>query len=193
MRGTNNGGIGFITGGALHVQDTVIRKVTEGIRFAPTSGNPELYVGDTVITDAAASASVYVQPMGSAGARVLLERVRVERNSNFGILFQGGFTSGLIKGTVRNSVAAGAGIAALESGSGTITLMIDRSAAVNYVGGTGILASGAGTNIQIGDSTVTGNLLGLSATDGAAIQSYGNNKVDGNGSNGAPTSTINLK
>jgi hypothetical protein len=61
---------------------------------------------------------------------------------------------------VRNSVAAGTGIAALESGSGTITLMIDRAAAVNYVGGTGILASGAGTTIQIGDSTVTGNLLG---------------------------------
>lgn len=193
MRSTNNAGIIFTSGAALHVQDSVIRKSTDGIRFAPVAGNPELYVADTLVADAAASASVYVQPQGSAGARVLLERVRVERNSNFGILFQGGFTTGSITGTVRDSVAAGTGIAALEGGSGTTTVMVDRTAAVNYTTGTGILASGAGATIRIGDSTVTGNSTGLSASGGGVIDSYGTNKVDGNGSDGAPTNTITMK
>jgi hypothetical protein len=195
MRGTNNMGISFAAGGALHVHDSVIRRVTDGIRFAPTSGNPELYVADTLIADAGASANVYVQPMGSAGAKVVLDRVRVERGSNFGILFQGGFTSGSITGTVRDSVSAGtpAGISALESGGGTITVMVDRSAAVNNVSGTGILASGAGATIRIGDSTVSGNNTGLDASGGGVIESYGTNKVNGNNSDGAPTSTIAMK
>ena len=58
MRGTNNIGIVFTSGAALQVHDTVIRKCTDGIRFQPASGNPELYVVDTVIADAGASASV---------------------------------------------------------------------------------------------------------------------------------------
>jgi hypothetical protein len=120
MRGSANIGVSFVTGGALHVHDTVIRKSTDGIRFAPTGGSPELYVADSVIADCGASASIYVQPMGSAGAKVTIERVRVEKNSNFGILFTGAFTTGSIIGTVRDTVSAGtpAGISALESGAG---------------------------------------------------------------------------
>src|SRR6476619_4075281 len=39
MRGTNNNGITFLSGKALHVQDTTIRKtIANGILFAPASG-----------------------------------------------------------------------------------------------------------------------------------------------------------
>jgi hypothetical protein len=195
MRGTANMGVSFVSGGALHVHDTVIRRSSDGIRFAPSAGSPELYVADTVIADCAASANIYVQPTASAGAKVTIERVRVEKGSNFGILFTGAFTSGSIIGTVRDTVSAGtpAGISAMENGAGSIVVMVDRSAAINSAGGTGILASGAGATIRIGDSTVTGNLTGLSVDGGGAIESYGTNKVNGNGTDGAPTSTIAMK
>ena len=40
MRGTANDGIGFVSGGALHVQNCVIRKAENGILFLPASGTP---------------------------------------------------------------------------------------------------------------------------------------------------------
>ena len=192
MRATANIGVSFVTGGALHVHDSVIRKSTVGIGFSPSSGSPELYVADSVIANAANN-GILVAPTGAAGATVLLDRVRVENGVDNGILFIGNSTSGSIRATVRDSVTAGnfdPGIFANESMPGATTVMIDRSAVVNN--GTGIVARGEAA-IRIGDSTVTGNGTGLSTADNGSIVSYGTNKMDGNGTDGAPTSTIAMK
>jgi hypothetical protein len=191
LHGTANDGISFVSGAALHIQDSVIRGSANGIKFAPAAGNRELYVADSVVADATAF-GIFVVPTGSAGAKVMLDRVRVENASGNGMEFQGSSTTGAITATVRDSVTAGgssAGIRALDDNSGTTNVMVDRSAAVNNF--TGIFSFGAGATIRIGDSTVTGNGTGLSAVN--AILSYGTNKVDGNGSDGAPTSTIAMK
>jgi hypothetical protein len=42
--------------------------------------------------------------------------------------------------------------------------------------------------VRLGNSTVTDNVTGLNAAGGQII-SYGNNRVAGNTTNGAPTST----
>ena len=141
MRGTANDGIGFVSGGALHVQNCVIRKAANGILFLPASGTPELYVADTVIANATSNA-IIVQPNGSVGAKVMLDRVRVENGSDNGIIFEGSVTTGSISATVRDSVVAGnggPGIFANGGAPGTTTVMIDRSAVVNN--STGIVAA----------------------------------------------------
>jgi hypothetical protein len=43
--------------------------------------------------------------------------------------------------------------------------------------------------VTIADSTITGNGTGLAA-EGGAIASFGNNRIAGNGTDGAPTTTI---
>jgi len=197
MRSTNNNGITFLSGKALHVQDTTIRKtIANGILFAPASGTSELYVSDSVIANAGPSAGIYVQPSGSGSARVMLERVRVEKGSAPGMLFTGSFTTGTVAATVRDSVADGnsVGIMATDSGGGSVSVMIDRSAAVNN-SGTGVVAIGSNTLIRIGDSTVTGNGTGLETNTSGAMASYGTNKVDGNTTDvlNAPSSTIPMK
>jgi hypothetical protein len=188
LLGTNNIGINFVSGGALHVHDSVIRKATDGIRFAPASGTSELYVADSMIANTSLN-GIEVNPTGSGGAKVVLDRVRVENSADAGIRFSGLSTTGSITATVRDSVSAGnAGFSILagEASSGTTTVMIDRSAAVNN--GTGIFASGAGATIRIGDSTVSGNNVnGLQTFNSGVIDSYGTNKVNGNGNDGAPT------
>jgi len=192
LRGTANIGISFVSGAALHVHNSVIRRSSDGIRFAPASGTSKLYVADSVIADNSGF-GILVFPSGSGGAKVVLDRVR-ENTSGTGINFFGDLTTGSITATVRDSVAAGnlgLGISAFESGSGTTVVTVDRSAAVNN--GTGIFADGAGATIRIGDSTVTGNNIGLSTSTGGVIDSYGTNKVNGNGSDGAPTNTIAMK
>jgi hypothetical protein len=192
LRGTNNIGISFLSGAALHVHNSVIRGTTDGISFVPASGTSELTVTDSVIENSS-SRGIRVEPSGSGGAKVALDRVRVENApfSSFGIIFSGVSTTGIINGTVRDSVSAGnaiIGIVASESGSGTTNVMIDRSASVDNT--TGIQASSAGATIQIGDSTVTGNGTGLKPFSGGVINSYGTNKVNRNGTDGSPTNTI---
>ena len=194
LRGTNNIGINFLSGAALHVYNSVIRRTAEGIHFAPASGTSELHVTDSVIADTSED-GIQVQPGVSGSALAVLDRVRVENASGFGIKFSGGFTTGSVTATVRDSVSAGstdAGVLAEEAGSGTTAVMIDRIAAVNNT--RGIYTFGAAATIRIGDSTVTGNSIGLDAvTGGGTIISYGTNKVNGNGFEGVPTSTITMK
>jgi len=191
MRGTANHGISFVSGGALHIHDCVIRRTEDGIRFAPIAGTPELYVTDTIVADAGQSANIYVQPIEFAGARVVLDRVRVENGSNAGIVFTGSFTSGTTTATVRDSVSSGSpiGIWAHEP-EGTVNVMVDRTALVNN--NTGVLSQGADAVIRIGDSTVTGNGTGLQPS-GGLIFSYGTNKINGNGTDGDPSFTIDMK
>ena len=192
LQGSGNIGISFLSGAALHVHNSVIRGSTDGIRFAPASGNSELYLADSVIATSS-SRGVRVEPSGSAGAKVVLDRVRVENApfSSFGIIISGFSTSGSIKATVRETVTAGnatIGIVASEDGSGTTTVMIDRSASVDNT--TGIQATNAGATILIGDSTVTRNTTGLKPFSGGVINSYGTNKVAGNTNDGAATNII---
>jgi hypothetical protein len=195
LRGTANIGISFLSGAALHVHSSVIRGTTDGISFVPASGASELYVADSVIVGSSLR-GIRVEPSGNAGAKAVLDRVRVENApfSSFGIIVSGFSTGGSITATVRDSVAAGnamIGIVASEGGSGTTNVMIDRSASVDNT--TGVQATGAGTTILIGDSTVTRNGTGLKPFSGGVINSYGTNKVDGNTSDGAATNIIPMR
>lgn len=187
LHGTANTGISFVSGAALHVQNCVIRRSINGIGFFPASGTSELTVADSAIADTSLY-GILVRPTGNGGAKVVLDRVRVE-NAGAGIVFTGSSTSGSITATVRDSVAAGsntgAGIFASEGGSGTTVVMIDRTASVNNFDG--IAAVGAGAIIRIGDSTVSGNATGLNPVSGGTIESFGTNKVRGNTTDGAPT------
>ncbi len=129
LRGSISDGIAFVSGAALHVQNCVIRKAANGIGFSPASGNHELYVADSVISDN--KDGIFVQPNGSAGAILVLERIRVENSAFHGIALDGTFTTGSIAATVRDSVTDGnalQGIDAFDGGGGTTQVMVDRSA-----------------------------------------------------------------
>ncbi len=196
LRGSSTDvGISFTSGAALHLHDSVIRNARDGIRFTPAAGTGELYVVDSVIAKIL-QFGVFVEPTGSANAKAVLDRVRVENGANDGIDFSGFASTGTVTGTVRDSVSSGNSATGIGAFEGTINVMIDRSAMVNNA--TGVVASGAGVTIRMGDTTVTGNATGLATFSGAAIASYETNKVNGNGTptvpnDGAPTSVIAMK
>jgi hypothetical protein len=190
-RGTANDAISFVSGAALHVRNCTIRRAQVGIRFAP-AGTSELYVADSVITDTSLD-GLFIHPSGSGGAKVMVDRVRAENATGNGFEFSGSNTTGQITATVRDSVAAGNaanGIVAFDGdGSGATKVMIDHTAAVNNTN-SGVVSVNAGATIRIGDSTVTGNGTGLNAAAGAVLESYGTNKVDGNGTDVSGATTI---
>jgi len=69
--------------------------------------------------------------------------------------------------------------------------MVEHTKSVNN--GVGVASLSATATVLISNSTVTGNIGGLSFANGGVLGSYGNNVVDRNGTNGAPSATFTLK
>lgn len=95
---------------------------------------------------------------------------------------------------MRDSIASGGlgtGISANDAGGGTTFLMVDRGVSANNFHGVGVGA--ANSTMWIGDSTITGNAGNGFVSSGGASASYGTNKVNGNGADGAATTSAAMK
>ena len=190
LRGGANHGISFVSGGALHVHDCVIRGVDNGIEFTPASGFIELSVSNSVIANYG-DTGINIFPTGTARVKARLDRVQMENAQFHGLGVRGDSTTAAVTVVVRDSVmdgGAGTGISVVENGVGTTTVMIERSTIMHYVHG--IASSGAGATVRIGDSTVTANGSFGFFNGSGAIVSYETNRVNGNGNDGAATSTV---
>jgi parallel beta helix pectate lyase-like protein len=174
MMGLNNDGIEFKSGGALHVKNCVVRNGRAGVAVRTPSGNPEIYISDTVFFHM--DNGLMVSPTGSA--KVVIERARAEGGTT-GFWLNGAASSGAITATIRDSIATGnaqVGILTEDDGSGSTTVMIDHVVAANNQIGIRI---GTGSTARFGNSTVAGNSVGVHG-NGGTMESYGTNKVDGN-------------
>jgi hypothetical protein len=180
--GANIGSVGiqFNSGRSLTIQKSFVRNFTNsGISFAP-SGSSTLFISDTVVTN----------------------------NASNGILVSGG--SSAVNGALSRVIASGNGVGILASGSGVNLAVTDTVTSNNTYGigatsstvmvrnlmasnnSIGISAQTGGT-VRVGQSTITGNGTGWQATTGGLVQSYGNNNVDGNTTDGTATTTLALE
>lgn len=203
--GTSTGlnGVRFIAGSALHIQNCIIRNFRgtapdgSGIQFIPSAGAAELYVTDSSISfngNSASNGGIQIKPTGSGSANVVLTRTSVENNGT-GIITDASATSGQLTIMIRDSQTVGntnAGLFSTKPGSASIRIMMDRSLAGNNA--TGIVSDGSGSVVVITGSTISGNNVGLSATNGGSIISYVNNFVAANlTSDGSTTGTLTPK
>ena len=200
--GTGGNGIRFLAGAALHVQNCVIRGFGSatvgaglGINFAPSAAS-ELYVNDTLVSSNGTGSNgggILIKPTGSGSAKVSLNNV-VMQNNVYGFQANGTGSTGGIRVSIVGSEASGnsfAGMTATTPGGGAvITMMIDRSAALNN-GTNGVASDGAASTVRIGSSTVSGNLTGFVFNNSGVLASFGNNKVLGNTSDGAASTSAN--
>lgn len=83
-----------------------------------------------------------------------------------------------------NGSVSGGGISVQPTGSGRATVFIIDST-INNNGGRGVFASGAGADVHVIGTRILGNSTGIAAAEGAKITSYGDNIVQGNGSDGS--------
>ena len=132
-------GVRFVSGGALHLEDMVIRRFNAqnsfGVSFAPT-GDSKLYIRNSTIAD----------------------------NGN-------------------GQSGGGIGIAPEKGGKATVFVI---GSTISNNAGTGISAAGP-TTVYLSSTAVIGNATGLS---GAKINSYGDNILAGNGSDGAFSAVV---
>jgi hypothetical protein len=184
--GTGLNGIRFLAGGTLHVERCTINSFTQaGISFVP-SGASRLYVQDSIVrnnnpTGGGSFAGIFLNPAVGGSAEASLDGVVLLRN------FHGLRLLGNARATARNCTASGhGGTGFLVAPNGQLNL--DGCEASNNANG--VRADGAGAVARLANAIVTNNTNGLLAASGGAIQSFGNNRIAGNATNGAPTSTI---
>jgi hypothetical protein len=193
--GTGIKGVRYVAGGALHIQNSVIQKFqganSAGISFAPNLAGNLVVSNTTIIANGqpGVGGGIEIVPTGSANSKVTLENVQVEGNANAGIrLDMASATAGAVSLLVADShiVAGQVGINVNAPGAGVATVMLLRSEIANNFGAA-LTASGASATVRVTDSVITGNQSGVSASGGATISSYGDNRLDANPPFGTPT------
>ena len=196
--GTN--GIVFNSGGPLTIRDCVIRRNTgsgttgHGLRFKPT-GAGKLAISDSVF-ESNTSSGIHIDPTGSGDVKAVLDHIEANSNSDGVLVGSSGKTSGSVKVSVSDSVAAFNSTAGFDVFSNTTipaTITLMRSVAANngiglHVNG----GSGSQLRIRVGESMVTDNGFGFLVPFLGQVLSYGTNQIDGNGSGDDFTSNIPL-
>ena len=190
--GVGQYGIVFNSGQSLTVENCVIRHVTSsGINFVSTTATSALTVSNSLVADNGIN-GILLGPTGSATA--VFNRVEVNNNGEHGILVDGEFSAGTntINATVSDSVAAGNNVgfeARSPTSAAPTSVMVFHSVAANNTSG-GVSPNGTAATLRLANSTVTGNANGWLVQSGGVVASYGDNYIDGNGSNTGSLTSI---
>jgi hypothetical protein len=195
-------GVRFIGQGTLHIEDTVIRRFNAansfGISAQPT-GAARLVLNNVTIANnggAASGGGMLVQPTGAGSVQVLVENTRIVDNVNIGfrVIVSAGTGAPGVTGLLDNVTVArtngGDGIQAVAAaGAPPARLMIVNSN-VTANSSRGITADGSSASMRVAHTSITTNGTGVQAVNSAVINTYGNNRNDGNGADGAFTLPI---
>jgi hypothetical protein len=178
-------GILFNVGGTLVVENSVIAGfATAGIYQAADGSN-------LIVNNCEFRNNVNGVVNQSAGSNTVIENSRFESNGNDGVLVN----NGPANVSIRNSVVANnnGGVAAISFNSyQPVLIVVDTCTIAHNTEGTHAETAGAGSAIiVVTNSTIDHNTSGMFLLGaGAAIQSYGNNRVTGNATNSTFSGTV---
>ena len=179
--GTGLNGIRIIAGLRVKVQNSRIYGfVRNGVDFESSTNNAKLVVADTRIHDNGGN-GVLVAPAVANTGTATLRRVTSEDNA-----------CGVVASRFSPDAAFNFGVncGVTNAGNTATAIVNDFHSAFNDNSVFGVLSRGSTAFNRISDNEVTGNFQGLTALDGGQIISWKNNFVDGNNTNGGPTTTI---
>jgi hypothetical protein len=158
-------GINFLAGLRLIVENCTVQNFSQnGIAIAPSNSAATFISNSTLKVNAT---GIGVSTANSAGAlSVMVSNTRVTNGS-------------------------GAGISAtVPAGKPGIGVFLDH--VISEFNITGILASGSGATIVVGNSVVQGNGSGVVQATGGSVSSFKTNEINGNGVDGTPLPVIGL-
>jgi hypothetical protein len=178
--------VGFPSGSVTVENCTVQGYTGAGIGFTPSSGRGLLQVSNSQVINNGFGISV--APASGQIASVTLNGVEVAGNGNNGVSLAG---PGVVAGTMRDSLVASNAVDGVQSTASQVFFTVEESSIIANLS-SGIHTTSAGSNLNVTASTVSANGTGIKATSGSIV-SFGNNTLNGNGSDGAFTSTASLK
>jgi len=178
--GVGQFGIQFNTGKSLTIESSIIRNLTtDGIDFNP-SASSTLSVSDTVLAEIG-NHGILVSPTGSGAVTATFNRVQAQNGGGTAFFILGSGSTGTIKANAADSVAINfvdTGFR-VDASTALSQFTVVRSLASN--GSRGVRSAGPTATVRLGQSTVTGNGVGLEINPGGAvIQSYADNNINGN-------------
>jgi hypothetical protein len=189
--GTN--GIRIIGAGAVHIQDSRISNFRQqdsfGIRIQPGTVT-HVTVSDTTISDnglAMSGGGIFIQPTMAGSTRVTLRNVLLQNNGN-----------NQIRVDTTGNAGPGVGITLLVDDSqllgGTNGISINQAAMTasvttmitdSYIAlcsGSGLITAGTNTvRMRVADTTITACATGVTQGASTVINTWENNRVEGNG------------
>jgi hypothetical protein len=171
-------GIAFSSGGSLHVEDSVIYGMQNGISIGAGS---EVYIKNSYIRN---NSNIGVYITGGGGlVNAVIEKTTVE-NQAYGLV-AGANTRVITRGSVYSGNSS-VGILAQGGGSAAEVNVDNCIVSNNGVG----LYSGALGIISVASSFVSGNGTAVAASGSGIAATFQDNKFHGNTSDGAFTSGI---
>jgi hypothetical protein len=174
--GTGIDGIRFISGGSLHVENSVIYGMQNGINIG---GGNEIYIQNTSIRN---NSNIGVYIAGSALINAVIEKSTIENQTN-----------GLLAGanarvTTRGSVYSGnsnSGIVAQGGGEVNVdSCIVTNNSSVGLYGGPD------GT-LRVANSFISGNGTGVFSFGSGIAATFSDNKLQGNSWDGSFNLTLN--
>ena len=161
-------GIRFLAGGSLHVEDTTINNMTNGINVGLNqAGNAELYVTNSYIRNNS-NVGIFVSNSGNGVVSAVIEKTTSENNV-FGLI---GRNNTRIE--ARNSVFSGnstTGVLSEVLSAGPVSVINVINSAITG-NGTGLSAGNSATagqgNLRVSSSTISFNSTGVTAGNGVA-------------------------
>lgn len=184
-------GVAFTSGASLTIEDCIIQNFNTspaaGVRVSPGGAAVVRVLNSHIVNTglAATGAGVFVQWPSASTGNVKLEIENTQLTGNVNAAFRVDTTNNTGSGVVAsisNSLlsGSGAGIALNQPvGAAPITVMVGDSTIANNAS-FGIFATGTGTRVRVGGSVITNSGTAANAVGGAAINSYGNNQINGN-------------
>jgi hypothetical protein len=184
--GTGLDGIRYLSAKEVHVENCVISGFTgDGIDVALGSTQGELYVDNVHINRITGASSAGIRLTGtSALAIAQIDRSHINRVAN-GLLALNNS-----RATISDSDVAACSIGSIiaDSAAGSAEINV-RGCRLTY-SAIGIRSgSVANTIVRVSQTLISGGGTGLSSTGGSII-SFGTNEINGNATNGSPTSTV---
>jgi len=166
------------------LEDVVIETSNFGVDIATATATQVSLLRTSIrnVANLANQAAIRVAP--SASSVVLTINDSQIESLNRGIL-----ATGAAEVYVRNSTLSGGaqdGIILLPAvlSPGPVIDVLVENTRISGFDATGINAAGSNSRVRVADSTISGNATGVLASSGAAILSFGNNRVVSNGVNG---------
>ena len=181
-------GVRFINNGTLHIEYCVIRRFnaasSAGVSVAVT-GAAKLFISNSTIAENGSGATgggIVIAPGVGGSVKAVIENVRVRDNANFGV--RADSTNGAITLVMREvDISGNASGVSLQTGQVISAFLTDSIVANNST--VGIVGNGPVIVMRTGNTTITGNTLGVSALGGAQLLTYGNNRLIQNPTVGA--------
>jgi hypothetical protein len=190
-KGTGTSGIKFIQGAALTIEHVAIFGFGavsgsingSGVDFLPSASGSKLFMRDVEIQNNIA-VGINIAPVAGVATTATLEDVFVAGSGTNGLLITDG-----VKATISNSRFAGSGSKGVYARATTLPVEVNlEGVLVANNAGQGVVAQGAGATIRMSNTGIYGNSTGVLAA-GGIVFSFGNNRIAGNNSDGAPTTT----